>query len=199
MPAIPIIALVVAAAGTAVSAYAANQQAQAAADAQEAAGESALAQAKYNANVANYNAQTAEENAAEVRKKAAYDARLQREKIAKTIGQQRLDYASAGVELSSGSPLETMLQQARDGELDAQTLLYNGEVDASVYDKKSTLLKYQAENSLRTGYATAEAYGVSAGATSTAGTINAGATILSGSGKALSSYSGNYTTGSSGL
>ena len=199
MPAVAIIGVVVAAASVAVSAYAANQQAQAAKDAQEAAGESALAQAKYSANVANYNAQTAEENAAEIRKKAAYDAALQRDKIRKTIGQQRLDYASAGVELSSGSPLETMLQQARDGELDAQTLLYNGEVDASVYDKKSTLLKYQAENSLRTGYATADAYGVTADATGRAGTINATSTILSGSARALGSYSGNYTTGSSGL
>lgn len=180
--------VIVAAVGTALSAYGSYQAAQASKSAQEAAGESALAQAQYNANVANYNAQTAEENAAEVRKKAAYDAALQRKKIAVTIGQQRLDYASAGVELSSGSPLETMLQQARDGELDAQTLLYNGEVDASVYDKKATLLRYQAENSLRTGYATAEAYGESAAATGRAGAISSGATILSGASNTYFAY-----------
>lgn len=190
--------IVVGVVGTMLSAYGSYQQAQSQASQQEAAAEATRAQAQYTANVNTYNAQVNEDNAANVRTKAAYDAALQRDKLKRVVGAQRLDYAAAGVELSSGSPLETMIQQVRDSELDIQTTLYNGELEASEFEKKAKLLRYGAENALTTGYATASNYDSAAGSTRTAGTIGAGATILTGASKTYTSYYG-YGTKSAGL
>ena len=184
--------------GTMLSAYGSYQQAQSQASQQEAAAEAARAQAQYTANVNTYNADVAEQNAADVRKKAAYDAALQRDKLKRAVGAQRLDYAAAGVELSSGSPLETMLQQVRDSELDIQATIYNGELEATEYERKAKLLRYSGQNALTTGYATASNYDSAADSTRTAGTIGAGATILTGASNTYGAYYG-YGNKSAGL
>ena len=196
---VAVIGLVIAAAGTAMSAVASYQKAQAAADAQEAASASALAQAKIAKNTADYNALAYETDAFETRKTAAYNAAVAREKAIKLIGSQRLEYAVSGVEISSGSPLETMMQQTRDSELDTLANLYTAENTAEQYEKKARFTRYQGEQSYLLGLANANAYDTSASSTRTIGTISATSTILTGASKAATAYGGSVSTSSAGL
>jgi hypothetical protein len=187
MPAVVMVGIM--AVGTIISAVGMYAQSRAAAKAQEDQADIAMAQARHSATVANYNADRDEENAAQVRKKGEYDVELQKEKLRRLLGTQRLAFASSGVELSSGSPLEVMLQQTRDSELDIEATRYNTELEAKEYERKAWMGRYSALNTLKTGVATQDAGYSQAGATRTAGTIAAAGTILQGAGKAYGAFS----------
>ena len=81
----------------------------------------------------DYNADVAEQ-------KAAYEEGQSRLRWKRLMGQQLALYAKAGVDISSGSPLLVMSQQAAEGELEALNIRYSGENVANIerwYGKKA--------------------------------------------------------------
>lgn len=96
--------------------------------------------------------------------------------------------AQSGTDISSGSNLDILQQNAVMGELDALNIRYQGQTQARNYDAQSKLDKWNAkidrinaQNGLATGNMTANA-------AQTAGYIGAGSSILSGVGSGLTSY-----------
>jgi len=123
--------------------------------------------------VADWNADLQVQNAKDARAKSEQDA-MERLKQAETLkGKQRLAYAAAGVDISSGTPLDTMMQTARDAEMDAINIRKQGELTARNYYSDSEILRYQGKTGAQ------------------AATIGAGATILQGAGNAYGSYQKN--------
>jgi hypothetical protein len=120
--------------------------------------------------VADYNAEINAQNAADARAKALSDAneRMQEARVLK--GKQKLAYAAAGVDTDSGTPLDTMMQTAKDAEMDAANIIKGGELTSRNYLSQAELVRYQ-------GRATAQG-----------ATIGAGATILQGVGNAYGGY-----------
>ncbi len=145
-------ALVSAVSGSAVSAYGMYQQGQAA------------------KKSAAYNAAIQRNQAIAARQKADFDARRKRSEVETLLARQRSGFAKGGVALE-GTPLEVLEATAEAGELDAQAIIYGGEVGATGYES-------QAELSRLTGEQAAQA-----------GMVGAGSTLLTGAGKAGLAYS----------
>jgi hypothetical protein len=109
--------------GTGIQSYGAYREGQ---DAKEAA--------KYNASVAR-------EEAGMIEQSGALDAERQRKQVSRLIGTQKAAYGAAGVELT-GSVLDTMINTAAEGELDAAIIDYNaktrarGAMSQAAYDEK---------------------------------------------------------------
>lgn len=152
-----------------------------------------LAQARYNKSVSDYNAMLFEDNAAEVRKVGAYNADLQRDKLKRIVGSQRLGYAVSGVELSSGSPMETMLQTIKDGEMDVQAGLYTNEMEARQWDKKASLTRLQGGAGMAGAGMSASLLEDTAGAYETSGILSGTSTILSGAAKTYRASTGKVS------
>jgi hypothetical protein len=144
---LPVIAMAVMGIGTAVSAYGQYRQGQAAKAAGDLAEEVSIA------------------NAEAARTKAAYEEAIQRDKLKKLMGRTRTLYAKAGVDISEGSPLLMLMEQAEEGERDAQAIRYGGEVNAASSLNQGIMAGYQGE----------QAYN--------AGMISAGSTFLTGLGQ----------------
>ena len=157
--------LVLGAASTLVGAVGAKQQANAQADA-----------AEYNAKVNDMNATLAERRARDALERGRQDEQQKRNETAQIEGRQRAAMAANGVDLSFGSPLDTLVSTATLGEVDALTVRRNAANEA--YDNQ-----VQAENSR----AVATLNRMNAKASRTAGNLNAFSTILTGAGKAYSS------------
>ncbi len=133
MPAIPVIMLAVSVAGTAMSAMGQIRQGQA----QKAA--------------YDYNTQVAEQEARVARAGAAREEEVHREKLNRLLGTQRALYASAGVDISSGSPLLTMMDTASEGEEEARYIRYGGEVEATSKLNEARLGRFYGGQASRTG------------------------------------------------
>lgn len=155
-------------------AYQSGQNQAAAANAQASATAANAAAALYNANIADQNAQIAKEQGA-----AAVDA--QQRDAARTIGKMIASYGASGVEGDVGSPMDVLADSARTAELDKLTLQYNYELKARDYTNQATLDRMNAAN----GLAAATTYASSAGNYSTAGTLNAIGTGLTGTANIL--------------
>lgn len=125
-------------------------------------------------NVANANAQIALQEAAAKRDSAKYEGlKLSRERN-DLMEQQRRVYGAAGVEGSTGTPLETMMRTAAEYERDigmtgiaANNAMLKGENEASIY-------QYMGKQQ------------------QTAGWFGAGSTLLSGFGKAFYGGGGKF-------
>jgi hypothetical protein len=120
--------------------------------------------------VADYNAEINTQNAADARAKALSDAdeRMQAARVLK--GKQKLAYAAAGVDTESGTPLDTMMQTAKDAEMDAANIIKEGELTSRNYLSQAELVRYEGRTKAQSA------------------TIGAGATILQGAGNAYRSY-----------
>jgi hypothetical protein len=151
-PALPFIAAGASIAGTALAA-------KGAADA------GAAQQSAYNANAAaqRVKAQT-DQDAAEA------EARLTETANERRYGGIRSDYAAAGVDVNTGSPLEVMADQHAQGALQASLQRYQGKVQA-LQDVQSADINVQQGRAAKS-----------------AGNITAGATLLTGLGKAVSPF-----------
>jgi hypothetical protein len=101
-------------------------------------------QAEYQGKVAQVNADTAADQAADARERGQIQADLHREKVGRLVGKQRSIYGASGVSLSSGTPLDTVVDTAEMGEFDAQNILANAEREAYGYQT-------QADNYLMKG------------------------------------------------
>ena len=111
---------------------------------------------------AEFNAAIARNQAIAARQKAAFDAKRQRSATADLLARQRAAIAKAGVALE-GTPLELLEATAEAGELDAQTIIYGGELQSAGFRSQSELSRLAAASS--------------------GGVLGAGATLLTGIGK----------------
>jgi len=125
----------------------------------------------------DYNAQVATANAETAKTKAYLDENQQRDRLKRLMGTQRTLYAKAGVDLTSGSPLMVLADTASEGEKTALNIRYGGEVSAAEQFNQAQIDRF---------------YGSQA---SSAGTLKAVSTVLTG----LGSTGMGYATYKSGL
>lgn len=132
---------------------------------------------KYNAEIAEMNATLAERNAKDALEAGALEEQAKRTELAQLQGQQRAAMAASGVDLTFGSPLDTMVDSAVIGELDALTIRQNAY--RKNYDYRVEAVNQRAGATL---------HEMEADAAMTGGAISAAGTILGGVGKAYQSY-----------
>lgn len=137
----------------------------------------ASASARYNAQVAEMNAEIAEKRAKSTIEAGKNEEQMKRQEVARILGQQQAGMAANGVDLTFGSPLDTIVDTAVLGELDALTIrtntyreAYNARVDAANYRAQRHLYEGQAKSAQTGGY------------------IGAMGTVLGGAGKAYGQY-----------
>ena len=130
-------------------------------------GKAKAAQYQYQAKVAQDNAKIARQNAAQERQSGLEDARIQRMKTLQTIGSQQVAMAANGIDVTSGTALDTIEDSAQMGELDALMIEYNAERKAQNYEQtannylnQSNLDLLAARNAKREGTMTAISTGL---------------------------------------
>jgi hypothetical protein len=123
-----------------------------------------------------YNAQIDEANAAEAKDQAAQEEQITREKYARVMATQRANYGAAGVEISSGSPLAVLQDQAYQAERDALNVRWKGAVNYDKFMNQANLERFYGATAVNT----ANTQGV--------------ATILKGAGSIMQSYYGPQVT-----
>lgn len=116
---------------------------------------SAISQASQQKNAANYNAQIAEQNATASRQAASANAERQKRSAERQLGSMQAGYSASGVSSSEGSALDILSQSARDAELDYQTILHGGEMQARGYQNTANLERSRAANAMSSGYMSA--------------------------------------------
>lgn len=124
-----------------------------------------IAAGQQQQQVANYNAKVAENTATAERQRASYEAGLIEDDKRRVLAMQRAGAASAGLEVSQGTPVAVLGDSAKAGELDILARKYSGEAAATAYGNDAT--RFRAEGR----------------AASTAGIIGGFSSILGGFGK----------------
>ena len=99
--------------------------------------------AEYNANVARTNASYAEQQAKDARERGVEEAKLKSYEIAKTMGEQKTNFATSGVELS-GSAEQVLSDTAKWGKYDTNKIKENAEKEAWGYEVQQTNYLNQA-------------------------------------------------------
>jgi hypothetical protein len=131
-------------------------------------GQAQKQQADYQSAVERNNATIAGWQAEDATQRGRVEEQRQRLHAARIAGAQRAGYASSGVELTSGSPLDTLMDTASLGELDALTIRSNAEREAYGFRSQQGNLTAQGGLTRMAGRNAA-----------TAGTISAAGTLLS--------------------
>lgn len=142
--------------------------------------QSANAQAsasRYNAQVQEMNATLADRRAKDAIERGAAEEQRKRQQVAQLKGQQQVAMAANGVDLAFGSPLDTIVDTAVLGELDALTIRSNAYRESYDY-------KVQGVNA-RAGATMSR---MSADAAQTGGYIGALGTVLGGGSKAYGQF-----------
>ena len=135
------------------------------------------AAAEYNAKIAEMNAQLSERRAKDALERGAAEEQRKRMEVARIKGQQKVAMAANGVDLSFGSPLDTIVDTAVLGELDALTIRSNAYRES--YDRRVDAVNQRAGATLNR---------MEAKAAKTGGYLSAMGTILGGAGKAYGQY-----------
>ena len=161
------IAAVIGLVGSAVSAVGQMQQAKAQA-----------AAANYNAKVSDINAQISQRRAQDALERGADEEQRQRLKTQQILGQQRAAMAANGVDIGWGSPLDTMVDTATMGELDALTIRQNAAREN--YDYRVQAMNGEADAELKRGEAKSALQG---------GSLAAMGTLIGGVGSAFKTAS----------
>jgi len=160
------IATILTVASTALGAMGAIQQGNAAAEA-----------GRYNAKVAEMNAVMSERRAKDAMERGAREEQRKRTEVAALKGRQVAAMAANGVDLSFGSPLDTIVDTAVLGELDALTIRKNAANEA--YDHRVNAVNGRSDATLSR---------MNADAAQTGGYLNAAGTLLGGAANAYKSY-----------
>ncbi|MEP3275329.1 MAG: hypothetical protein ABJN26_16090 [Stappiaceae bacterium] len=129
----------------------------------------AAAAANYNAQVQEMNAQISEENAQDALERGADEEQSVRRRNAQVLGQQQAALAANGVDLSFGSPLDTLVDTTYLGDLDALNVRSNAA-------RENYNHRVQAVNQ-RAG---AELFRMEAKSARTGGLLSAAGTVLTG-------------------
>ena len=117
---------------------------------------------------AEYSAQVAERQATAATQKAAYEEEMRREKGRKLSASQRAAAGATGITMESFS--DVFAQTALDTELDALAIRYGGDIESSRYKSEATGQRFAGKQAKK------------------AGILSAGATLLTGAGKAYGTY-----------
>ncbi|MDX0262436.1 hypothetical protein GOC60_14735 [Sinorhizobium meliloti] len=140
--------------------------------------QAASSAAEYNAKVGEMNATLSERRAKDAIERGAKEEQRKRQEVARIMGQQTAAMAANGVDVSFGSPLDTLVDTAVLGELDALTIRqntyresYDYQVDAANKRAGATLSRMEGR------------------AAKTAGYLDAFGTVLGGGAKAYKDYS----------
>lgn len=136
-------------------------------------GNAAEASGRYNAQVATMNAKIADQNARDALERGKIEEQQKRQEIAMLTGRQRAAMAANGVDITYGSPLDTIVDTAMLGEIDALTIRSNAAREAYGYKVNAANSRADATLSLANGKSA-----------KTAGYLSAGGTILGGAGDA---------------
>lgn len=147
-------------------------------------GKAAAASANYNAKVADMNAKLAERQARDAVERGQIEEQQQRAKTSALLGQQRAAMAANGVDLKFGSPLDTLVDTATMGELDALT------IRANTYREERDIRQQGLNQTAQAGMYRAEAKNARTG-----GFLNAMGTVLGGASNAYSTWKQNSTVG----
>jgi hypothetical protein len=146
-------------------------------------GNAAAASASYNAKVSTMNAEIMDKNARDAIERGKIEEQQKRFEIAALTGRQRAAMAANGVDLSFGSPLDTIVDTAMLGELDALTIRSNAAREA--YDYKVAGANNRADASLSRA---------NASSARTGGYLSAFGTILGG-GSEIGKYRASQRVG----
>ncbi|WP_453966541.1 virion core protein, T7 gp14 family [Bradyrhizobium elkanii] len=155
-------------------------------------GQATAAASRYNAQIADMNATLADRRAKDAIDRGVIAEQQKRQQNAAILGKQTAAMAANGVDLSFGSPLDTLTDTATMGELDALTIRTNANREADDY-------RVQGVNQR----ATANLNRMQADSAETGGYLKAAGTILGGGGQAYGrskglSYVGAYNPASIG-
>lgn len=115
----------------------------------------------------NYQAKLEAQNAAQEKQSGIEEARLKRLETQQKIAQQQAGMAANGLDIGSGTALDTVEDTATMGELDALTTQYNSQRMVNNYQAQANLDKLAAKNVQKTS------------------TLNSIGTALSGTAEAL--------------
>lgn len=132
---------------------------------------------RYNAQVQEMSAKIADRRAKDAIERGQLEEQRKRQEVSRIQGIQKAAMAANGVDLTFGSPLDTIVDTAAAGEIDALTIRSNSYREAYDY-------KVDAANK-RNG---AQLSRMSADAASTGGYMSAAGTILGGASKAYGQY-----------
>lgn len=135
------------------------------------------AEYEYKAKVAKNNAEIAEQNAAQERQSGLEEARLQRIKTLQTIGSQQAGIAANGIDITSGTALDTIEDSATMGELDALMIEYNAERKAQNYEQTAQNYNNEANLDLIAAKNAKKEGTLSAWGTAASGVANVGMTL----------------------
>lgn len=142
-------------------------------------GQAAAAANRYNAQIAEMNATLAERRARDAVDRGAVEEQRKRQQVAQIRGQQTAAMAANGVDLTFGSPLDTIVDTAVLGELDALTIRSNAYREA--YDYRVDAVNKRAGAQLDR---------MKADSAETGGYLAAMGTVLTGAGKGYAAYKG---------
>jgi hypothetical protein len=95
-----------------------------------------------------YNAAINEQEAQAIETRTATEEEQKRRDYARLMGSQRAGYAAAGVDLSSGTPLDVLTEQAYQAEKDIINTRYTGAVEATSKRNQATLNRYYGEQAV---------------------------------------------------
>lgn len=141
-------------------------------------GNAAAAAGKYNQQIAEMNAKIADKQARDALERGKIEEQNKRKQVAQISGAQTAAMAANGVDIAFGSPLDTLVDTAIQGELDALTIRSNAYREE--YDFKVKGANSRAQGRLARMEGDAAKTGALLGA---AGTVLGGATKVAQYGK----------------
>ena len=104
-----------------------------------------------SSNAADYNAKVSEQNAEAAQQKARLEENIQRQKIRTLMSKQQALYGASGVDMA-GSPLLVMEDTAAKGELDALAIRYSGEIAARQARSQAEQFRQQGDSAMLGGF-----------------------------------------------
>lgn len=141
--------------------------------------QAASSAAKYNQQVANMNATLSDRRAKDALERGAKEEQRKRQEVQQILGKQQAGMAANGVDLTFGSPLDTIVDTSVLGELDALTIRtntarenYDYRVQAVNQRAGATMEGMKARSALQGGY------------------LSAAGTVLGGASTAYKQYKG---------
>lgn len=103
------------------------------------------------AAAATYNAEVEQQKAATSTLEAQAAATQQDQQNRRNIATQKAQFASAGVDVGQGTPLDVMSDTATQGELSKQLILYRGKTQTLTAQEQSVLDQNQATTAIQAG------------------------------------------------
>lgn len=150
--------------------------------------QASAASQRYNAKVQDMNAELSERQAKDALERGAVEEQRKRQQVQAILGQQQAAMAANGVDLSFGSPLDTIVDTSVMGELDALTIRTNTARES--YDYKVQAVNQRAGATLNR---------MGARAALTGGYLDAMGTVLGGAAKSYASYQQYNPTSQQGI